>query len=437
MIRSIFRTALPTASFAKALRYQRLKPLVKPNSTLTYTANPIPRTFEGLQSITQSKAREEPSRRVGYWLLGVSGLVYGIVVLGGLTRLTESGLSITEWKPVTGSIPPLSQEAWNREFDLYKSSPEFKILNADISLDEFKFIYNMEWSHRQLGRTIGLVFAIPAIALIATKRYPLKFKLKLGGIASLIGFQGFIGWWMVASGLEKDLKNPRVSQYRLATHLGTAFLVYLSMLHTSLTILAPVNKSLSKAAVDTPRQLLTLPVFRRSLLALGGLTFITAMSGAFVAGLDAGLIYNDFPYMGNSYIPPTGELITSLPTLDEGSSTAARIVHNMFENPVLAQLDHRILAVTTASATAALWGWTALKRRQGTLPKVAFRGMAGLTALVSMQATLGICTLWYLVPTPLAATHQAGSLAVLTAIVILAARLRRVPPSVARIGLRP
>lgn len=388
-------------------------------------------------STERSGDRILPGKRVGYWLLGTAGLVYSIVVLGGLTRLTESGLSITEWKPVTGSIPPLNEEMWSKEFELYKSSPEFKILNADLTLEEFKFIYNMEWSHRQLGRTIGLVFAVPAAVLCVARRYPLRFKVKLGAIAGLIGFQGFIGWWMVSSGLKEDLTNPRVSQYRLAAHLGTAFLVYLSLLHTSLTILAPANLDLSKSVEKLPRQLASMPAFRKALLALGGLTFVTAMSGAFVAGLDAGLIYNDFPYMGNSYIPPTGELITSLPTLTEDSSALARIVHNMFENPVLAQLDHRVLAMTTATSTLGLGVWTAIRRNQGMLPKVASRGMAGMSVLIVMQASLGICTLWYLVPTPLAAAHQAGSLAVLTGIVILAARLRRVPPMTTRLGLRP
>lgn len=394
----------------------------------------IPQTFQSV-STAEPRTLAKPGKAVGIWLLGTAGLVYAIVVLGGLTRLTESGLSITEWKPVTGSIPPLNQDTWNKEFELYKSSPEFKILNSDLTLEEFKFIYNMEWSHRQLGRTIGLVFGVPALVLILTKRYPLSFKTKLGGIAGLIGFQGFIGWWMVSSGLKKDIVNPRVSQYRLATHLGTAFLVYLSMLHTSLTILAPGNSALSKLTIEAPRQLLALPTLRRSLLALGGLTFLTALSGAFVAGLDAGLIYNDFPYMGNSYIPPTGELLITLPTIDANASLVSKVLHNMFENPVLAQLDHRVLAVTTATSTLALASWAVLKRSQGQLPKVAVRGMAGLSALVLMQATLGICTLWYLVPTPLAAAHQAGSLAVLTGIVIMTARMRRVP-SVARLGLK-
>lgn len=406
-------------------------------TTKKYThCNQLGRSFQS--TVVGSKAAiQQPGRRVGYWLLGSASLVYGIVVLGGLTRLTESGLSITEWKPVTGSIPPLNDSSWEKEFDLYKSSPEFKILNADLTLEEFKFIYNMEWSHRQLGRTIGLVFAVPALTMILTKRYPLAFKAKLGSIAGLIGFQGFIGWWMVSSGLKEDLTNPRVSQYRLATHLGTAFLVYLSMLHTSLTILSPSNTQLSETAATLPRQIMALPIFRRSLVALGSLTFMTALSGAFVAGLDAGLIYNDFPYMGNSYIPPTGELVVDLPSFDENAPFLQRLVHNMFENPVLAQLDHRILAMTTAGTTVGLALWVAVKRNQGLLPRVAMRGALGMVALVTTQATLGICTLWYLVPTPLAAAHQAGSLAVLTAIVVLAARLRYRPAiSVARLGLR-
>lgn len=407
------------------------------NSTLTIP-NRGNTFFVNTREILTAKPYErvQPGTKVGLWLAGTAGLVYSIVVLGGLTRLTESGLSITEWKPVTGSVPPLNAATWNREFDRYKESPEFKILNADLTLEEFKFIYYMEWSHRQLGRAIGLVFAVPAFAMIVTKRYPVVFKAKLAGIAGLIGFQGFIGWWMVSSGLKEDLTNPRVSQYRLATHLGTAFLVYLSMLHTSLTILAPGNLALSSLKSADLGQLSALPAFRRLLLGLGGLTFATAISGAFVAGLDAGLIYNDFPYMGNSYIPPTGELLISLPSLNSSSSTLSRIIHNMFENPVLAQLDHRVLAMSTATSTLGLTFWAVSKHYRGLLPKIAPRGMLGMSVLVTMQATLGICTLWYLVPTPLAAAHQAGSLAVLTGIVILMARLRRLPPTVARLGLR-
>lgn len=404
------------------------------NSSLAFSTNPTAATpiVQIFSKAHDSRVRTQPGKKVGYWLLGTAGLVYSIVVLGGLTRLTESGLSITEWKPVTGSVPPLNAETWEKEFELYKSSPEYRILNADLTLEEFKFIYKMEWSHRQLGRTIGLVFALPAIALMITKRYPLQFKAKLGGIASLIGFQGFIGWWMVSSGLKEDLTHPRVSQYRLATHLGTAFLVYMAMLHTSLKILVPATPEITASST----KLLALPAFRRTLFGLGALTFVTAMSGAFVAGLDAGLIYNDFPYMGNSYIPPVAELVTALPSLTDDAGLANRVLHNMFENPVLAQLDHRILAVTTASCTLGLTAWTMVKRRQGLLPKTASRGMAGLTAMVLMQASLGICTLWYLVPTPLAATHQAGSLAVLSGIVLLSCRLRRIPRTMARVGLR-
>ncbi|ORY84938.1 cytochrome oxidase assembly protein-domain-containing protein [Protomyces lactucae-debilis] len=384
------------------------------------------------QAHVEDGKTEQPGRKVGYWLLGTAGLVYSIVVLGGLTRLTESGLSITEWKPVTGSVPPLNQAQWEAEFDLYRQSPEFKILNADLSLEDFKFIYNMEWSHRQLGRTIGLVFAVPALALIATKRYPIRFKLKLAGIASLIGFQGFIGWWMVRSGLDEDITTPRVSQYRLATHLGTAFVVYLSMLHTGLTLLAPSNPALGQA---TPKALTGLPIFQRAVLAFGALTYLTALSGAFVAGLDAGLIYNDFPYMGNSYIPPINELKDrTLPSLGaprvgfastEPAPSEFKVwIHNMFENPVLAQLDHRILAMTTFTAGWGLLALAILGARRGRLPKTATTGAAWMAGLVSMQATLGITTLWYLVPTPLAAAHQAGSLAVLTGVVVLAAKLR-------------
>ncbi|GME97774.1 unnamed protein product [[Candida] boidinii] len=178
---------------------------------------------------------------VAYLCIGTSILVFAIVILGGLTRLTESGLSITEWKPVTGALPPMTQEDWELEFAKYKESPEFKQLNSHINLDEFKFIYSMEWSHRLLGRFIGLVFVLPSLYFIARKKVSKKVAFRLLGVCSLIGFQGFLGWWMVYSGLDEKLleerrSKPTVSQYRLTAHLGAAFLVYCAMISTELVL---------------------------------------------------------------------------------------------------------------------------------------------------------------------------------------------------------
>lgn len=241
-----------------------------------------------------SSKRVLSARPVGLWLIGSSFLVFGIVVIGGLTRLTESGLSITEWKPVTGSIPPLTQKDWEEEFEKYRQSPEFKLLNSNMTLEEFKFIFFMEWSHRLWGRIIGLAFVIPGAYFIARGRVSVRVTKRIAAIAGLIGFQGFIGWWMVKSGLSdhfladdgvngkyKDT-HPRVSQYRLATHLGLAFIVYLSMLWTGLEVLK------ENRLVKEPNQSLALfsqlrnPALKKYKIIAAGLlalVFTTAMSG--------------------------------------------------------------------------------------------------------------------------------------------------------------
>lgn len=182
------------------------------------------------------------SKSVAWWLIGSSGLVFGIVVLGGLTRLTESGLSITEWRPVAGTLPPLNQKQWEEEFAKYRESPEFKQLNSHIDLDEFKFIFFMEWVHRLWGRAIGVVFILPAVYFAATKKTSRHVNKRMFGLTALLGLQGFVGWWMVYSGLDQKQLNdrkskPTVSQYRLTTHLGAAFLLYMGMLWTGMEIL--------------------------------------------------------------------------------------------------------------------------------------------------------------------------------------------------------
>ncbi|OLL26894.1 Cytochrome c oxidase assembly protein COX15 [Neolecta irregularis DAH-3] len=361
-------------------------------------------------------------KQVGYWLLGSAGLVFGIVVVGGLTRLTESGLSITEWNPVTGVLPPLTQDAWIEEFQKYKRHPEYKLLNQNISLDEFKFIFFMEWAHRIWGRVIGLSFILPMTYFIARKKVTPRIRNRLLGIAGLIGFQGFIGWWMVRSGLGEDLKDqsgvPRVSQYRLATHLGLAFTVYLLMLHTGLSILNEHRFSASHAYRDAIIAL-KLPALRNFKIAVGltgAMVFLTALSGAFVAGLDAGMIYNTFPLMGESLFPPKSELIS--PNYARSSSDITW--RNMLENPVTAQLDHRVLAISTFAAIVALWAYS----RRLPLPRPVLKATGGVLHVALLQVALGISTLLYVVPIPLAAAHQAGSLALLTMFVVLGSRLR-------------
>merc|ERR1712000_533648 len=366
-----------------------------------------------------SHARPKISHKsVAYWLLGSAASVFGIVVFGGLTRLTESGLSITEWRPVTGSLPPMSQEDWESEFAKYRASPEFKLLNPHMTLSEFKKIYYMEWTHRLWGRFIGMAFVLPAVYFVARRQVSRPMAVRLLGIAGLIGFQGFIGWGMVKSGLKDDLfspgSHPRVSQYRLTAHLGAAFVCYLAMLWNGLDILrtnkvirtasaAPEKAASILAALRNP----ALKPFKRSVGLLALLVFVTAMSGGLVAGLDAGLIYNEFPYMGLGLTPPKSELWDKFYSrAEDGSDLWWR---NMLENPSLVQLDHRILATTTFTAVMALWAFSRTAAMQKVLPAAAKKGVHGVVGFVWLQVILGISTLLYLVPTHLASAHQAGS----------------------------
>ncbi|KAH0529155.1 hypothetical protein TsFJ059_003936 [Trichoderma semiorbis] len=380
--------------------------------------------------------KKTTSKAVAYWLIGSAASCFGIVVWGGLTRLTESGLSITEWRPVTGSLPPMSLADWESEFEKYRASPEFQLLNPHMTLEEFKKIYFMEWTHRLWGRFIGMSFVLPSLYFVARRRVSPRMAVNLLGISSLIGFQGFIGWWMVKSGLKDDLfapgSHPRVSQYRLTTHLATAFVCYSWMLMSGLTILRtrrlladPAAASAVINAIKNP----ALKTFRRSVLGVTGLVFLTAMSGGLVAGLDAGLIYNEFPKMGLGFTPPKSELWDKFYSRKEdGSDLWWR---NMLENPSTVQLDHRIMAITTFCTILALFAYARTGKVAAVLPKNAKKGTTGLVHLVTLQAALGISTLIYMVPTHLAATHQAGSLAVLTGALVLAHRLH-IPKSTVR-----
>ncbi|KND90691.1 Electron transfer protein 1, mitochondrial [Tolypocladium ophioglossoides CBS 100239] len=381
------------------------------------------------------------SKGVAYWLLGSAASVFGIVVFGGLTRLTESGLSITEWRPVTGSMPPMSRADWESEFEKYRASPEFKLLNPHMTLAEFKKIYFMEWTHRLWGRVIGMSFVLPALYFIARRRVTPKMAVNLLGISGLIGFQGFIGWWMVKSGLKDDLfapgSHPRVSQYRLTAHLATAFVCYSWMLLSGLAVLRahrmladPKTALNAIQAIKNP----ALATFRRSAFALAALVFVTAMSGGLVAGLDAGLIYNEFPKMGLGLTPPKSELWDGFYSRnDDGSDLWWR---NMLENPSTVQMDHRILAVTTFCCILALFAYSRSGRVAAVLPRNAKRGATGLVHLVSLQVALGISTLIYMVPLPLASAHQAGSLAVLTGALVLVQRMHVPRPTVRMIEQR-
>ncbi|XP_045026683.1 cytochrome c oxidase assembly protein COX15 homolog [Daphnia magna] len=343
----------------------------------------------------------QQSKWIGRWLGTCAGMCFGAVVIGGLTRLTESGLSMVEWSAF-GERPPLSQEDWEREFEKYKQFPEYKLLKKGINLEEFKFIWHMEYGHRMWGRLIGAMFVIPA-AIFWKKGYfnsALKKRVLIYG--TLIGCQGLLGWYMVKSGLEDRFHGeadiPRVSQYRLASHLGSAFVLYSLFLWTSLHHLIPAKvMEVSKAAIK----------FKRLVHFSKGIVFLTAISGAFVAGLDAGLVYNSYPLMAGRLLP-------------EDWMALSPAIRNFTENPSTVQFDHRTLGHFTVLLLSTVW----LISRRIVLPTRARYAANALAAMAWMQASLGIATLLFYVPTPLASSHQAGSLVLLSTALWLSHELK-------------
>ena len=263
--------------------------------------------------------RIRSDRPIAGWLLVCCALVFAMVVLGGVTRLTGSGLSMVNWKPLSGVLPPLSQAAWDREFEHYRDTPEYAYVNKGMTLDGFKGIFWFEYAHRLLGRLIGVVFMIPFVYFLLRRRIEPALAPKLVTMFVLGGLQGLLGWYMVKSGLIDD---PHVSQYRLAAHLGLAILIYAYMLWTAFTILHRGDSA-------SPRT-------RFALLAtvLAIAVFVTMMSGAFVAGLKAGFIYNTFPLMAGKLVP-------------DGMWSVTPIYLNFFENATTVQFNHRLLAMAT------------------------------------------------------------------------------------------
>jgi cytochrome c oxidase assembly protein subunit 15 len=433
------------SSFFSTRGVRTLAPLAAWGRRAASTVNSAPAsTRASTPHVEETPSKPNPSTQesplatklVGWWLVATSGLVFGIVVLGGLTRLTESGLSITEWRPVTGLIPPLSQQEWLAEFDKYKDLPEFKQLNLHITLDEFKFIFGMEWAHRLMGRAIGVLFVVPMAYFWSRGHLGLRaLKGKLVGLTALLGLQGAIGWWMVRSGLDEEQlaerhSKPTVLQYRLTTHLGAAFAMYLGVLWTGFAVLQehawatqPGSRQ-AIAALSDPK----LRPLRRAGFALLALTYLTALLGGMVAGLDAGLIYNTFPHMGDGWVPSRGELM--LPVFSRAADGADLWWRNLLENPTTVQLVHRVLATTTFCLVLAMHVHAI--RHKATVPRAAARMIHAAMGVALVQVLLGVLTLVYLVPTPLAAAHQAGALVLLTTVLAFCARLRRPRPNVAR-----
>jgi cytochrome c oxidase assembly protein subunit 15 len=320
---------------------------------------------------------QNPNRPVAYWLLAIAGLIALMVIVGGATRLTDSGLSITEWDLVMGTLPPLSEADWQEAFALYKQIPEYERVNLGMTLEEFKFIFWWEWGHRNLGRFIGLAFLIPLAVFWATGRVRRRLRFQLLGLFLLICLQGAIGWYMVSSGLSERVD---VSQYRLALHLSTALLLFCLVLWQALALLRPAG-------------------FRQADPRLGRLAglFLAAASvqivlGAFVAGLRAGSSYNTWPLMDGRIVP-------------EGYLSASPQLTDIFDRVQAVQFNHRLMAFFVVAA-AALFVVRAVQH--GRLLEA---GLIGGTTL--LQFALGIAALVTAVPLWLGLAHQGGALLVL------------------------
>ena len=323
------------------------------------------------------------NRRIAAWLFVCCLMVYAMVILGGVTRLTGSGLSMVEWDPIFGILPPLDQASWDETFTLYQQSPEYQKINIGMDLAGFKQIYWYEYSHRVLGRTIGTVFLLPFLFFLIKGWVQRPLIPKLLTMFVLGGLQGLLGWYMVKSGL---VDNPHVSQYRLTAHLGLAILIYAYMFYVALGLWLG------------ERRLASVPGgLRRATTLLTGLVFITTLSGGFVAGLKAGYAYNTFPLMDGHWIPEVIFMQTPL-------------WRNFFENIATVQFDHRLLATLVFFSVIALW----LAARRHSLPAAVNTGLHLMLAATLLQVGLGISTLLLHVPVALAATHQAGALLVLT-----------------------
>ncbi|MDH5365948.1 MAG: COX15/CtaA family protein [Cyclobacteriaceae bacterium] len=336
-------------------------------------------------------------KQIGYWLLIGAFLVVAMVVLGGYTRLSHSGLSMVTWKPVTGVVPPLNQVQWEEEFTKYKTSPEYQKRNYNFTVEEFKTIYWPEFSHRLLGRIIGMVFLIPFLYfLFSGKLKNKKLLLNLIVIFLLGGLQGFVGWYMVKSGL---VDIPSVSHYRLAIHFIMALTLFVYILWTALYVLYPKKENTKSNTI------------RKSLNILLGFVVIQLIYGAFVAGLKAGMFYPTFPKMGSEWLPKS-----------IGMAFDTYGLKGFTEFPALVQFIHRWMA----AIIVALVGWIFYKGKKSDLSVVQSQSLLAMLIVVLIQFLLGVFTLLYLVPISLGVLHQLGSVALLTTIIVAMYNFRKV-----------
>lgn len=321
------------------------------------------------------------ARLIAFWLFAVVVMVFVMVIIGGLTRLTHSGLSMVNWEPFTGWVPPLNEADWQALFNDYRRFPEYEKINRGMMLDGFKEIFWFEFIHRVWGRIIGLVFLLPMVAFALKGWLRGRLFWKVVGLFVLGALQGVMGWYMVKSGL---VDRPDVSQYRLTAHFGLALVIIGYALWLAHDLLA--------AAQDVTLLETTPPGLYRAAVALTVLVFVTALSGGLVAGLDAGFAFNTFPDMDGAFIP-------------DGFLGATPAYMSMFEDIPTVQFTHRLLAEATLALTLLFW-WRA--RRAG-LPAPARGPVNGLAVAALVQVGLGISTLILVVPVPLASLHQGGA----------------------------
>ena len=329
---------------------------------------------------------------VKWWLIVVAGLIAVMVLVGGATRLTESGLSIVEWKPVTGTLPPLNEAQWAQAFEGYKAIPQYRELNAGMSLSEFKTIFWWEWSHRLLGRVIGAVYLLPFLYFLWRGALSAELKRRLWLIFALGALQGGVGWWMVASGLTQ---RTEVSQYRLATHLMLALIIFASIIWTL------------RRMTGRPQPIVS-GRLKISAVALLVLTFVQLYFGALVAGLRAGRVYNTWPEIDGALIPSAARLWFETPWW-----------RNLFDNPLTVQFEHRMTAYALL-ILALVHAIDATRSRAGA---AVTGGAWSLLAAIMLQAVLGILTLLHQVPIDLALAHQATAMVVLALAVLQTERM--------------
>ena len=338
--------------------------------------------------------RSDRSRAVAIWLVAVAGLVLAMVVVGGSTRLTGSGLSITQWKPISGALPPLSAADWQAEFARYRAIPQFRFVNPAMTLDRFRFIYWWEWSHRFLARLLGLAFLAPFAWFVLRRELPRRLLWQFAAIVVLCGLEPVVGWWMVASGLSERVS---VAPERLAIHLGIAFALLGALIWTALD-----------AWAGSARQ--TLPsAWGGRALGLVGLIYLQILLGALVAGNQAGLVYNDWPLFAGRLLP--GDYA--------GSGLWATLAHSQGA----VQLHHRLVAYLLAAVALAVGvgAW-----RAPYLPRESKRLALALMGLVLFQAGLGVAALMLRVPVALGVAHQLTAALTLSLAVVFAWRVRRV-----------